>query len=132
MPLTHLELVAVSGRKSRFDVGLAYWRRPQRRISVGSFVCGDMVGSLLLSFDVRRCPLLILCGAMYAHRWCLQEGASLRLEQVPLFTCHFLLGAQSGWCVDKRCSMESGGLRRYPASVETRCVCQLRIGSSVL
>ncbi|XBI66867.1 hypothetical protein VPH35_046337 [Triticum aestivum] len=67
------ELVHVSERKPRFGVGSARWWRPRHRSFVGSIVCGDTVVSLSSS-SARRCPFLILGGAMYGRHRCFQDS----------------------------------------------------------
>ena len=79
------------------------------------------LGSSLLSSGVHRRPLLILSGAMYGRRRCVQDVDFLGSDQVLPSTCHLLSVIQGGWCVDERSSVGAGGLRVCPTLVETRC-----------
>jgi hypothetical protein len=114
--LTRLDLVVIFGRKPRSGVGLAWWRRPWRRNSVGSIVLEDTAWyPRLLSSGARCCPKLFWRGAMHT-----MAG---KFKTIPSWGRPSSVTYLFRWCVDEESSFGVVVLRERPASVEMRLCC---------
>ena len=104
--LALLVLVDVSGRKPRFDVRIG-----TMAASSTPLLCWEHCVWRHDWFLVAllRCSPLSFSDLQWRYvRWSLVNPRRRLpgLDRVLPFICHFLLGAQGGWCVDKRSSVE--------------------------
>ena len=114
-------LVDVFGRKPRFGVGPARWRRPRRRPSVVSVAFEDTAWRSFV--ELLRCSPLSkveMQGRYAHHRYRVQDDVFLGKDQVPPFSFRMVRRqGNSSW----RCSSS-----KAVASVETRSCSRFRIG----